>query len=274
MKKRAFSVHVWALFLLASLLCPTLASCKNDPCAHKNATWITEKEPTTDAAGSQYKKCTDCSEILETASIPALTDPVQAQLAERLAPSMVKVVGYAEDGTKVSQGSGFFVSENGTFVTNAHVVESCHYVQIETHTGQVYNANALLAISGKTSDYAILSIAEAITVTPVTFNESPTLESTVYALGYPDNAPALCVTGGTLLYDISNKYCAASPKIASGSSGGPLTDPSGCVIGIVTSLLKNKECMVLKYSDFKAALKSALAESATPVKELPLRPTV
>lgn len=36
-------------------------------------------------------------------------------------------------------GSGFFVSPDGVIVTNFHVIEDAHALQVETHDGEVYD---------------------------------------------------------------------------------------------------------------------------------------
>ncbi len=276
MKKHPFSARFLMVLLLAAALLFPLTACQNDvdetpPCAHSQSTWSVEREATETEAGIKNRRCTACGTTLETEVIPML-DLTKDRVTTKLAPSMVKVVGYGEDGTtEVSQGSGFFIDAKGTFITNAHVVENCHFVQIVDHSGQIYNANVLLAFANKTSDYAILSIAEEITSTPVTFTEAANIGSTVYALGFPNDAEALCCTKGELLEELSAKYHRSSVETAAGNSGGALVDVEGSVIGITTSILQNKVCMVLKYTDFQKAVAAVLAGTVTPVRELPLR---
>ena len=279
MKKRTFFQHVCPLLLLIALLCPTVAACKKDTeeetCAHENAEWAVLQEANGTEEGLKHKFCPDCNTSVAVAIIPAPIDGAIETLKTTLAASIVKVIGYAEDGTTtVSQGTGFFVSTNGIFITNAHVVKDCHFVQITDHAGQTYNANAILAYKMTTSDYAVLRVAEEITTTPLSFTEISTLNSNVYALGFPNDAAELCVSAGVLSSSISDKYFLSSAEVENGNSGGPLTNTNGRVIGLVTSVAQNGNCIVLKYSDFKTPLTNALAEGATPVKELPIRPTV
>ena len=262
---------------ILALLCPTLAACKKDPetetCDHANADWVIVQEPTDLENGTKVLTCPDCQTMLASAYIPSFTDPAIETLKTTKASSIVKVIGYDESGAQISAGTGFFVAENGTFLTNAHVIENCHFVQICDHTGQIYNANALLAYKLSTSDYAILRIAEEVTVTPMAFTESVSLNSKAYALGYPNDTDELCVSDGILASELSAKYYLSTVEITNGNSGGPLTTSSGYVIGLVTASMQNGSCMVLKYSDFKTPLTNALAADATPIRELPIRPT-
>ncbi len=43
-----------------------------EECAHKTTKWITDKKATVNAPGSKHKECTECGEVLETATIKQL----------------------------------------------------------------------------------------------------------------------------------------------------------------------------------------------------------
>lgn len=243
-------------------------------CSHEQSEWVVDREPTAEAVGLKHRQCLDCGATLESETTPRL-DPVRDRITAELTPSIVKVIGYGEDGTtQVSQGSGMFIDARGTFITNAHVVKNCHFVQIQDHTGQIYNADTLLAYATGTSDYAILSIAEELTTVPVSFTEDAALGSTVYALGFPDDAETLCVTTGELLSAINYKQYKSSARTAHGNSGGALVDQNGLVIGITSSLMQDGNCLVLRPIDYKEAIAEVLAGTKTPVRSLPIRSAV
>ncbi len=62
---------------------------------HVSSSWITDKPATVNAAGSQYKECTECGEVLETAVIPQLKPAT---------PKLSKVQNTGS-GVKVSWGA-------------------------------------------------------------------------------------------------------------------------------------------------------------------------
>jgi S1-C subfamily serine protease len=55
-----------------------------------------------------------------------------------------------------SNGTGFFVSPDGNFVTNAHVVEKCDEIKIKTSDGQVESATLMNA--DVANDLALLKV--------------------------------------------------------------------------------------------------------------------
>ena len=105
-------------------------------CDHLDTRWVVDVEATLDAPGSRLLICNTCQVCLKIESIPALT-LTREEVIAKLAPSAVKVTCYDSDGrTKLTQGSGFFLDENGVFITNAHVVQDCYFIKIQCHDGK------------------------------------------------------------------------------------------------------------------------------------------
>ena len=143
--------------------------------------------------------------------------------------------------TTVSSGTGFFVSSDGAFVTNAHVIDGCSEVSVKTSDGlskpariaaqDTSNDLALLRVSGKPSAVAKLRVG-------VRLGEG------VAAFGFP-HADLLASSGNFTLGNVtalsgmgddSRRFQISAP-VQSGNSGGPLLDQNANVIGVVTSKL-------------------------------------
>ena len=160
--------------------------------------------------------------------------PLSAEeIYTQIFPSVVEIE--AESSTFVSTGTGFFFDENGTVITNYHVIEDCQSAEITLSDGATYTVTAVLGWDSN-KDIAILatncktSIPLSIRSTPVKTGE------TVYALG-----SSLGLTGSLSDGIISavdrevggNAYIQTTAPISQGNSGGPLVDSKGAVVGIV-----------------------------------------
>ncbi|HET6673916.1 MAG TPA: trypsin-like peptidase domain-containing protein [Nitrospiraceae bacterium] len=168
-------------------------------------------------------------------------------LYERLAPATVSLsVTYPSGGlgagtTHVGVGAGFIVDEQGTILTNAHVVEGASVITASLFNGARVNI-ALLAID-PTTDVAILRLPPGHAPVPsvmlgdsdaVRVGQQTLVVGSPFGLGFtltngiisgfqPD--PAGGATG-------SHRFIQTTAPINPGNSGGPLVDSRGRVIGM------------------------------------------
>jgi TonB family protein len=82
-----------------------------------------------------------------------------ANLETRVRPSVIWVTAFDPKGNLLRTESGFFISEDGRFVTTAHAIEGAVNAVAKTGDGAIYNVSGVLAAS-KEFDLAILQ-AEA-----------------------------------------------------------------------------------------------------------------
>lgn len=138
-------------------------------------------------------------------------------------------------------GTGFFVSTDGNFVTNAHVVEKCEEIKIKTSDGTVENATLMSADAA--NDLALLKVP----LTPkgvAKVRIGVRLGEGIAAFGYP-HADLLSTSGNFTLGNVTalagmgddSRYFQISAPVQSGNSGGPLLDTSGNVVGVVSAKL-------------------------------------
>jgi serine protease Do len=190
------------------------------------------------------------------------------EVVEELSPSVVSInifkprsaVRIIVDGVeaepekdKVSEGTGFVVSEDGIIVTNKHVVsEEGIEIRISTSDGEEYLAS-ILDID-PLLDLALLRISDASwagNVKPLTLGDSANIQSgqTVIAIGNAlgefQNTVSVGVVSGLnrTLVAASNGFAEiiedliqTDAAINLGNSGGPLINLEGEVIGINTAM--------------------------------------
>jgi len=142
----------------------------------------------------------------------------------------------------IGTGSGFVVHSSGYVLTNEHVVEGASEVTVEVG-GREYEATVVATLDG--SDLALVKI-DARGLPAVALGNSDTAEigDEVYALGCPGGVCGTVTTGriantgvnvstdgGSVLRDSLLVDITTAP----GSSGGPLVNTRGEVIGIHTA---------------------------------------
>jgi len=180
----------------------------------------------------------------------AAADEVLADLVERVAPSVVNLQLSTLDqdswhpifGSRRGQslGSGFVVEE-GLIVTNEHVVANATEILVTDYRGRVYVAEIVGADAG--IDLALLRVG-GLDLPAVQLGESASLRvgEDVFAVGNP-LGHGHTVTRGILSArtrelgrDAFDSFLQTDAAINPGSSGGPLFDVSGQVVGVNTAV--------------------------------------
>ena len=152
-----------------------------------------------------------------------------------------------EEGTQpyqprrgMSQGSGFFISDDGYIVTNAHVVEDSIEITVIMDDGSELDAE-LIGVDERT-DLALLKV-EGEDFTYVTFSdEEPMVGQWVLAIGNPFGLGGSVSAGiisaaqrdiGSGPYD---NYLQIDAPVNRGNSGGPTFNVQGEVVGVNTAI--------------------------------------
>jgi serine protease Do len=200
-------------------------------------------------------------------ALTALSDSVQ-ELVRKVEPSVVKVVAVGflrpEDDSGdtgvvsrgQSSGSGVIVAPNGLIVTNAHVVSGADQAQVtippaalpaEEASGMQRRGKVLLArVIGMDAavDVALLKVPlTGLPYLPLADSDMIRQGQAVVALGSPrglENTVTFGVVSATARqFDPEDPiaYVQTDAPINPGSSGGPLVDAAGRVIGINTLFL-------------------------------------
>jgi len=143
--------------------------------------------------------------------------------------------------TITGEGSGFFISADGYAVTNNHVVDHAHSVQVTADDGTVYPAK-LVGTDSKT-DLALIKVDGNKDFPFVKFAEhAPEVGDWVVAVGNPFGLGGTVTAGivsargrdiGAGPYD---DYVQIDAPINKGNSGGPAFDVNGNVIGVNTAI--------------------------------------
>jgi len=159
------------------------------------------------------------------------------EIYNKLLPSTVEISGEGNGFT--STGSGFFIDDAGTVITNYHVIEGCTEVSVTTSAGAIYAVKSLLGYD-QDLDIAILSTSCNSLPVEIYTGDIKTGEA-VFALG---SSEALTGTFSEGIISASERningvtYIQTTAPVSHGNSGGPLINSKGQVIGIVSAGLE------------------------------------
>lgn len=171
---------------------------------------------------------------------------------------------------RVSTGSGFFINSRGDALTNQHVVADCDEIRARLATGDVHSA--ILMVQDRQNDLALLHFS----VTPTHWLEFRNGQDAqqgeeVVAVGFPlphDLGTGAKVTTGVVsaLAGIrdDSRFLQISVPVQPGSSGGPLLDMGGNVVGVVAGKLNARRIMALTGDlpqNVNFAIKASMAKS-------------
>ncbi|MBL4683940.1 MAG: trypsin-like peptidase domain-containing protein, partial [Nannocystaceae bacterium] len=181
------------------------------------------------------------------AEIPSDYNPSKslAPMIQAVAPSVVAVYTQSRTGGTQGSGSGFIYTSNGLVVTNHHVVDGAAGVQVRLADGQRFEAQVLG--SDEATDLAVLRLIDASELPAVTLGDSHALAvgDWVVAIGNPmglDHSASVGIISGKgrgslgLYRDSYLDFLQTDADIAPGSSGGPLFDFEGSVVGVTTAV--------------------------------------
>ncbi len=132
-------------------------------------------------------------------------------------------------------GSGFFIDDQGTLVTNYHVIEGAAEISIQVEDGATYNVAQVVDFS-QVYDLAILKI-DYNSSAYLTLSEEPAQTGeTVYAVGSALGTLTGTFTTGTVSSTDRTlgliNCLQMDAAISHGNSGGPLVNVYGEVLGV------------------------------------------
>src|SRR5260221_3615789 len=173
-------------------------------------------------------------------TVPAprtLSQDALPELVRRIKPSAVAIETFDARGEKLSRGSGFFIDADRV-VTNRHVIDGAYCAEVHLISGNSFPVKNVLAVDAE-GDVALLKVdAPANLVRPLSLDRtSPQEGESVVVIGNPFGLEG-SVTNGIVsaVRDIPGfgRIIQITAPISPGSSGSPVVNMQGQVIGVAT----------------------------------------
>ncbi|WP_426732097.1 S1C family serine protease [Myxococcus faecalis] len=162
------------------------------------------------------------------------------QTIKRVAPGVVTIKTFDAQGGPLGLGSGFLV-EGGRVVTNAHVVE--HAARAEVYDSE----EQLLGVTDHAeslSAHVDLAVLPAMPLPPTTLRlatSEPLIGESIFVIGAPQGLSNTVSTGiiSALRGNEGKRWIQITAPISQGSSGGPVLNQAGEVVGVSVAVLRD-----------------------------------
>lgn len=143
---------------------------------------------------------------------------------------------------RTSVGTGFFITDDGHFVTSNHVIANFNEISVLIANRRRIKAKIIKVDA--TNDLALLKIAAITPFVYISHSQGVPPGMDVVTIGYPHVGiqgltPKITrgiVNSSTGLRDDPSSF-QFSAEVQKGNSGGPLMGPGGTVVGVVRSKL-------------------------------------
>ena len=152
-------------------------------------------------------------------------------LYKKINPAIVCIDSHVENS--ISCGTGCIIDKTGIILTSAHVINDGNEIIVTMANGQDYIAK-VLHIFGENKDIAVLKINTPKDLQTVKLGNSEKIKvgQKVLAIGNPFGFNGTLTQGIISRIDYNKNRIQTDAAINPGSSGGPLLNKQGEIIGI------------------------------------------
>lgn len=142
---------------------------------------------------------------------------------------------YTQDQGSISQGTGFFLNNMGVGISNFHVFGKADRSVVFLDNGKEYMINRIIEYNEEL-DYVIFQVdSSSNDFFPLDIaSETSEIGAMCFAIGNPKGLTQTLSTGIVSGFREGNKFIQNTVEITHGSSGGPLFNKNGKVIGITS----------------------------------------
>jgi tetratricopeptide (TPR) repeat protein len=175
---------------------------------------------------------------LFTSSTAQTPDEQLPEIIKKIKPSVVTVLTYNAEGKLLNLGTGFFVSLAGDIITNRHVILNADRAEIRTSQGKTYPITGVVAEDIESDLIRVSTDTPVKEIKPVQLSTTlPKVGERIIVIGNPLGLEHT-VSDGIVssireVPDFGNVIQITAP-ISQGSSGSPVLNMKGEVIGVAT----------------------------------------
>jgi len=160
------------------------------------------------------------------------------EIMQRYKPAIVRIEN--DKGTHIGVGTGFIVAPDGRIATNLHVIIGGGKLRVKLSDHSMHEVTRVIAYD-QDRDLAIIEIDTKVDMPTLRLGDSDAVEpgDSVIAVGNPMNFDYTVSDGliSSVRVRNDNAILQISAPISQGSSGGPLFNAFGEVIGVATMVL-------------------------------------
>jgi tetratricopeptide (TPR) repeat protein len=164
------------------------------------------------------------------------------QVTRSVQRAVVKITTYDAEKKRMGMGSGFFVDKDGGLITNYHVLDGAYAADVKTYDGREYQIQRVLAYN-KTADLIKVKITipeNSVHWVEVT-SDVPEIAERILVIGSPlglDQTVSVGNVSAVREFPKIGKIFQMSAPTSRGSSGSPVINMHGKVIGVVSFIVE------------------------------------
>lgn len=181
-------------------------------------------------------------DIVETTDVVESIEELTAEQIYENSFDKVVLVLAQKDGIALSQGSGFFISED-TLVTNYHVIADATSVKIKFVNQDDFISNVQIVKASPENDLALLTTTKKYSFLEIDSINEDKIGGKIFTIGNPRGLEGTISEGilsGRRIND-GEEFLQITAPISPGNSGGPIINKNGKVIGVATFTFKNSQ---------------------------------
>ncbi len=180
--------------------------------------------------------------VIATAEEASTFSP--ADISALYRASVVVLYGGSSSDDITTLGTGFFVSHDGLLVTNYHVIEAVKHLKVKLSNGDIFDRIKVVDYDER-RDIVVLSVP-AYNTKPVQLGDSDTVSpgDKIVVIGNPEGFEGSVTDGivsGIRVSEKGYRLIQISAPISPGSSGSPVFDAKGKVIGLAVGMVKEAQ---------------------------------
>ena len=191
-----------------------------------------------------------------------------AKLAAQIRPAVALLSIFGDNGKLVRTGTAFFTSRDGRLVTNWHVIEGAVNANAKLENGATYTVTGIHN-SAPELDLVLLQ-AEATDVPFLVVSQKPLPEvgARIAVIGSPlglEGTVSEGIISGQRALSKKDRLLQMTAPVSPGSSGSPVVDRNGEVIGVATFVLRESQALnFARPADYVAQLLEKTAPDSEP----------
>jgi tetratricopeptide (TPR) repeat protein len=160
---------------------------------------------------------------------------------KRVEPSIIVLLTYDKEGKFLGQGTGFFITQEGDVITNYHVLKGASRADVRMSDGKMYPVKKVIA-EDEEGDLIRVSIdIPKEVVRPLSIQSSfPEVGERIIVIGTPlglEKTVSDGIVSAVREVPDFGKIIQVTAPISPGSSGSPVVNMKGEVVGVVSFFL-------------------------------------
>jgi len=173
-----------------------------------------------------------------------------AEIATASGPAVVFLQTRDAKGSPLGLGSGFIVDASGVIATNFHVIAGAERVEVKLENGEIFDSTGVVAFDAR-RDIALIKIRKSkLPTLRIGNTEQLKQGQRIVAMGNPMGLERTLAEGiiSAIRVVEGTRYLQISAPSSPGSSGGPVLNLQGEVVGITTKGITGQGAQNLNFA--------------------------